>query len=124
MTIGALGKIYEDGDCVIKQGEPGDAMYVVQQGKLDVLINENGKEVKVNQLAEGDVFGEMALFTKELRSASVRANGEVRVLTVDKRGFFRRVLEDPSLAFNILKQMSIRIRKLSDENAILKAVKE
>lgn len=63
----------------------------------------------------------MALFDREVRSATVRAVGEVRVLSVDKRTFLRRVHEDPSLAFRILQKMSQRVRELSAELASFKA---
>ena len=117
MSRSGLGKVYEDGTLVIRQGDPGYVMYVVQQGKLDVLIKKDEAYMKIAELKEGDIFGEMALFTKEARSASVRANGNARVMTIDKRGFFKRVHEDPTLAFNMLQKMSERIRHLNDEVA-------
>ncbi len=49
-----------------------------------------------------------------MRSATVRALGEARVLTVDKRALLRRISEDPLLAMNMLKTMSRRIRTLND----------
>ena len=115
MNIGALGKVYEDGEVIIKQGEVGDCMYVVQQGEVEVVLENPGAEISLSVLKRGDVFGEMALFTKETRSATVRARGKARVLTVDKRGFLKRVHEDPSLAFRILQKMSERIRSLNQE---------
>ena len=62
----------------------------------------------------------MALYEKAPRSATVRAVGEVRALTVDKKTFLRRVQEDPSLAFNVLRAMSARIRALDVEVARLR----
>ncbi|HLA39941.1 MAG TPA: hypothetical protein VJ417_08090, partial [Candidatus Glassbacteria bacterium] len=47
--------------------------------------------------------------------ATVRALGKARILTIDKRGFLMRVHEDPSIAFQVLKQMSERIQKLDEE---------
>lgn len=54
----------------------------------------------------------MAIFERAPRSATVRAKGKTLVLTLDKRGFLRRVHEDPTLAFRILESMSRRIRSL------------
>ncbi|HJX73109.1 MAG TPA: cyclic nucleotide-binding domain-containing protein, partial [Candidatus Deferrimicrobiaceae bacterium] len=73
-----------------------------------------GKEVRLAELGEGDFFGEMALFEKDVRSATVRPLGEVRVLTVDKKMFLRKIHDDPSLAFMIMKRMSRRIRELDE----------
>ncbi|MEO7665437.1 MAG: cyclic nucleotide-binding domain-containing protein, partial [Dehalococcoidia bacterium] len=74
-----------------------------------------GMRVPIGQLETGDVFGEMAIFDRQPRSATVEASGHARVLTLDKRAFLRRVHEDPSLAFHILRRMSRRIRDLNDE---------
>ena len=61
------------------------------------------------------LIGEMAIFEQSVRSASVRAAGEARVITIDKKIFFGRVSEDPTLAFRILGKMSNRIRQLDKE---------
>lgn len=66
-------------------------------------------------LGKGNFFGEMAIFEREIRSATVRALGKVRVLTVDKKILLRRISEDPSLALRILEKMSNRIRALDNE---------
>ena len=122
METGALGKIYRDGEAIVRQGEAGDCMFVVQAGEVEV-VRENGqqREVRLAVLHEKDFFGEMALFDREVRSATVRARGEARVLTVDRKSFLRRVHEDPSLAFRIVEQMSHRIRELDAELTRCKA---
>jgi CRP-like cAMP-binding protein len=123
MEAGALGKEYGDREVVCRQGERGDCMYVIQAGRAEVLREEDGAEIVVGELATGDVFGEMAIFEREPRSATVRVKGEARVLTLDKRSFLRRVHEDPSLAFRILQRMSSRIRTLNQEVSRLKRPK-
>jgi CRP-like cAMP-binding protein len=94
METGALGKVYEDGQILIRQGEVGDCMYVIQKGQVAVFREKNGHEVGLAVLGEGEIFGEMAVFEREVRSATVRALGEVRALTVDKKNFLRRIQED------------------------------
>jgi len=120
METGALGKVYRDGEVIVRQGEAGDCMYVIQTGQVEAILEKEGKEVRLAVLGEGDVFGEMALFEREERSATVRALGDVRVLTIDKRTFLRQIHEDPSLAFSILQKMSYRIRELDAELGRLK----
>ncbi|UCC40485.1 MAG: cyclic nucleotide-binding domain-containing protein [Candidatus Aminicenantes bacterium] len=120
MNKNDLGKIYSGGESIIRQGDPGDCMYVIQEGKAEVFRENKGKEVRLAILGEEDFFGEMAIFDHELRSANVRAVDEVRVLTVDKRTFLKRIIEDPSLAFRIVEKMSRRIRELNAEVARLK----
>jgi CRP-like cAMP-binding protein len=117
MSEGALGKIYTDGELIIRQGEIGDCMFVIQEGKVEVVLEENGKEIPLAIRGEGEFFGEMAIFEREVRMATVRAKGQARVLTVDKKNFMRRIHEDPSLAFRLVETMSRRIRELSNEVA-------
>ena len=112
-----LGKEYTEGDLIVRQGEIGDCMYEILDGRVEVIHETEGKEVRLAELGRGDFFGEMAIFDHEVRSATVRALGPVRALTIDKRTFLRRVTEDPSLAFRILEKMSHRIRELNKKMA-------
>ena len=59
-----------------------------------------------------------------MRSATVRALGQVRILTIDKKNFLRRISQDPSMAFRIVETMSRRIRELTEENVQLKGDKQ
>jgi len=121
MQTGALGKTYQDGEVIFHQGEVGDCMYVIQEGKVEIIAERDGQEVRLAVRSEGDFFGEMAIFEREMRSATVRALGPVRVLTVDEKNFLRRIHQDPSLAYRMVQNMSSRIRELSNEVAKLKS---
>lgn len=115
MESGALGKVYQSGEIIVRQGEVGNCMYVIQVGQVEVVQEVDGEEVRLAVLGETDFFGEVPLFEREVRSATVRALDEVRVLTVDRKTLLRRIHEDPSLAFRILQTMSRRIRQLDAE---------
>ena len=119
MNVGELGKIYQDGEVIVKQGEVGDCMYVVQDGIVEVLIESGNQQVVLNLLGKNEFFGEMALFEHEIRTATVRALGPVRILTVDHKNLLQRIHEDPSLAYRVMDVMSNRIDKLSEEVAQL-----
>jgi CRP-like cAMP-binding protein len=120
VSSGELGKTYEDGDVIIRQGEVGDCMFVVQEGEVEVYVEKDGKDVHLAVRGPGDMIGEMAVFEREVRSASVRASGRARLLTLDKKNFLKRINEDPTLAFRIVETMSRRVRELSAEVARLK----
>lgn len=107
---GALGTVYRDGEIVVSQGEESDCMYVVQAGQVEVVQAYNGVEHRLAVLEAGAFFGEMSVFEKEVRSATVRALGEARVLKVDKKMLMRRIKEDPLLAVNVIKTLSARLR--------------
>jgi CRP/FNR family transcriptional regulator len=115
LDMGVLGKVYQDGAVIVRQGETGDCMYVIQEGQVEVVADEGGKEVRLAVLGERNFFGEMAIFEREVRTATVRALGPVRALTVDRKTFLRRIHQDPSLAFHIVQTMSQRIRELDAE---------
>ena len=117
---GSLGKLYRDGEDIIREGELGDCMYAIQEGKADVFVRRDGEEVLLRTAAQGEIVGEMAILQRVVRSATVRARGDVRALTVDKKNFLARINEDPSIAFRVLEQMSHRIRELSEEVARLR----
>jgi len=122
LTAGELGKVYRSGEIIVRQGDVGDCMYVIQEGEAEVLVEKEGKEILLRIAGRGEIIGEMAVFEKMKRSATVRAAGNVRVLTVDKKNFLRRIHEDPTLAFRVVEVMSKRIRELSEEIARLKNV--
>ncbi|NQU85470.1 MAG: cyclic nucleotide-binding domain-containing protein [Mariniphaga sp.] len=105
-----LGSHFSNGEIIFKQGTTGDCLYVIQEGNVDIIIESDDKETKVAELSEKDFFGEMALFQKDVRSCTVRANGDVKVLTINKRNFYKTIQNDPSLAFNLLEKMSKRLR--------------
>jgi CRP-like cAMP-binding protein len=112
---GALGKNYRDSEIIIRQGETGDCMYVVQSGRVEVVQSSEYGEQHLAFLESGDFFGEMSVFEKQVRSATVKSAGEARVLKVDKKTLLRRIREDPLLAVNLLQTMSHRIRDLDEE---------
>ncbi len=120
MSQGELGRTYHDGEVVFSQGDEGNCLYVVQEGQLEIVRAEDGKETVLRVAGKDELIGEMAIFQKVVRSATVRARGTARVLTLDKRNFLRRINEDPSLAFRIVETMSRRVRELSSQVAELK----
>jgi CRP-like cAMP-binding protein len=120
MSTGTLGRVYEDGEILVRQGEAGDSMFVIQEGEVEVVLERNGRETLLHTAGAGEMLGEMAIFLHEARSATVRAKGRARALTVDKKNFLRRINEDPSIAFRLVETMSRRVRELSKEIAELR----
>ncbi|MBA4147351.1 MAG: cyclic nucleotide-binding domain-containing protein [Verrucomicrobia bacterium] len=99
---------------IFKQGEPGDAMYLVMEGELRVRLMIGGKETVLTTLGAGEFFGEMALFDSGPRSADVLANKESILLKVSRENFERLQSRAPELATPILfaigKTLVARIR--------------
>ena len=115
---GLLGEVYKDGDIIVQEGSTGREMYVIQAGKVQVSKSMGSTVIVLATLGEGEVFGEMSLIDAQPRSATVRALGETRVITIDHESFLRRVRSAPFLALNILRQMGTRIRELDHSLSI------
>lgn len=117
---GDLGKFYQPGELIVREGDVGDCMFVIQEGEVEVLRDEDGTLTVVDTMHAGELFGEMAIVQQTVRSATVRALSAVRALTIDKKTFLRRIQEDPSLALSVLEVMCERVRHLDNDIAQLK----
>ena len=107
----------DNGLIIIRQGEPGNCMFVIQSGEVEAIAEADGRELRLRTMGPNDFFGEMALFEQETRTATIRAVGPAQVLTIDKKNFLAGIHEDPSLAFRVVQTMSHRIRDLTDRLA-------
>ena len=99
---------------VVRQGEPGDAMYLVMSGELRARTMVGETETILTTLGPGDFFGEMALFDEGPRSADVVANMDSTLLRLSSAAFQRLTRQAPNLAAPFLqataRTLSARIR--------------
>jgi CRP-like cAMP-binding protein len=99
---------------VVKQGEDGEAMYLVLGGELRARILAGGKETLLATFGPGEFFGDMALFDRGPRSADVVANADSLLLRLSSTAFERLTKEFPALATPFLqataRTLSARIR--------------
>ena len=104
---------FKAGEYVVKQGDPGDRFYIVEEGNLVVLKvekpGENAKEVY--NYKEGDYFGELALLKNIPRQASIQCKTDVKLVSLDKDSFKRMLgpLDD------ILKRNEARYAKYANK---------
>jgi CRP-like cAMP-binding protein len=106
-----LGRLYKNGETVIRQGDHGDCLYVIQEGKVEIIDETGDREIRLAELGETEFFGEMGLFERDVRSCTVRALGDAKIMTIDKRNFYKTIQKDPSLAYRLLEKMSNRLRE-------------
>ncbi|MEA2428707.1 MAG: hypothetical protein QOF37_2335, partial [Thermoleophilaceae bacterium] len=98
------------GDWLFRQGEPGDSLYVVLTGRLEIVI-ETGPDLKVIRiLGRGDSVGELALLTESPRSASVRARRDSELLHVTREHFARLLEERPEFAAGLTRVLGRQLR--------------
>ncbi|HEX8161877.1 MAG TPA: mechanosensitive ion channel family protein [Pyrinomonadaceae bacterium] len=98
LAAGAESRTYAPGESIIRAGEAGDSMFVVNRGAVEVRISSHGGKVRtVASLDEGDFFGEMALFTGEPRTANVCATEETEVLEIGHQALKQLFESNPDL---------------------------
>lgn len=104
---------YPEERTIIKQGDVGETVFLVIDGKVEVIKEQaNGEQVFIAAIESGDAFGEMALLENEPRSATVRATQPSRFLILHKQEFNETVMEYPRIALKICRVLSSRIRNL------------
>ena len=78
---------FEPGENVFRQGDMGDSFYMILDGNVDVIREENGQERKLATLGPGDYFGEMALLRSNTRSATIRCVTPLKLLSLRRSDF-------------------------------------
>jgi CRP/FNR family transcriptional regulator, cyclic AMP receptor protein len=108
------------GDVILSQEEAGDALYIVMAGRVKVVMSgDSGREVTLAVLRSTDIFGEMSLFDGKSRSANVIAVDPATILSIGREDVLRHLASHPQTAFNLLAEMSRRLRKADETIAEL-----
>jgi ATP-binding cassette subfamily B protein len=108
---------YQPGQDIVRQGEPGDKLYVLGRGEADVFVGDGDGERRVNRLVEGDYFGELALLTGQPRSATVRAVAPTEAYGLGVGDFLALVEREPSVRQQ-LSQLTSQRRAAYDAAAL------
>ena len=106
-----FGSVYERGALVFRQGDPGDTMYIIQSGAVEVTQKKKEGEQVLAILEKGNFFGEMALFQEESRSATVTALRQTRLLPLTRGSLLERVRRDPGVVLHLMEGLSLRIAR-------------
>ncbi|MEQ8234581.1 MAG: cyclic nucleotide-binding domain-containing protein [Gammaproteobacteria bacterium] len=99
-----------DGEVIFREGERGDAMYVVVAGSVTLSV----RGIEIGHLEPGELFGEMALIDAEPRSATATARGAGRIARVDERRFAFLVQQTPFFALHVMRVLAARLRHMDD----------
>jgi hypothetical protein len=99
---------------IVKQGDPGDSMYLILEGELRARVNVLGQETILATLSAGDFFGDISLFDQGPRSADIVANADSLLVKISAEAFDSLVTEAPDIATHFLRAvgrtLSARIR--------------
>ena len=113
LAAASVKHVFAAGEAVIRAGQEGSSMFVVNQGRVQVQITENGRRRTVATLGEGDFFGEMALLTGEPRTANVIALEESEVLEIGHEALKQLFETNPGLCESISSTVAERRAALS-----------
>jgi CRP/FNR family cyclic AMP-dependent transcriptional regulator len=111
----AVPRTYPAGTVILREGDPGDTCYVLRSGRARVTRQHaDGRSITLTNLGPGEIFGELAMFGGEVRSATVEAIDEVRAVAILAADLKRLLNEHPEIAVKLLAALSGRLR---DANA-------
>jgi signal transduction histidine kinase len=105
---------YLPGQIIFKEGDMGDAMYIIWSGRAAVVKGDFQAPTILGYRGAGDIIGEMALLENQPRSASVVALEELRALKVTRKDFEEMLSANPSMGLSILSVLSSRLRAADD----------
>lgn len=107
---------FKKGNMVVMEDEIGSTFFLMLSGKVKISrISDDGREVILSILSEGDFFGEMAIIDGQSRSANVSTLEDSDMLAIRRDDFFSMLTDYPQVAINLLKELTIRLRR-SDQH--------
>ena len=112
--MAGLNKSLKAGTVVFKAGENADGMYLVRKGELVVYLEQGGKEVILAKISEGGMVGEMALFDRMPRSASVKASVDTEITHISLDDFSKLMKQIPKWFLGLMSALSGRLRTTNE----------
>ncbi len=102
---------FDDGDVIISQGDEAECVYTMLEGSADVFHDD----IKVGEIGSEEIFGAMAVFTRQHRNATVKATGSCSVLAVKKGEFLDLVAHQPQVCLSLVEEMADKINQLNKQ---------
>ena len=106
---------YDPGQDLFKQGDPGDAAYIILDGEADIIVNTPDGELVVASMKKNDFVGDIAILCDVPRTATVRATKPLSTLVITKDLFFQLVTEFPDMAVAIMRELAQRLHKTTQD---------
>jgi CRP-like cAMP-binding protein len=106
---------FSDGEALCHQGEPGNSVFIIDEGEVDVTIEVDGRSLHLATLGSHDLFGEIAVICNLPRTADVCARGQLKVLEIEGDVFLRLVTSNPDAALGVMRVLSERLMRIPTE---------
>ncbi|HWX87570.1 MAG TPA: Crp/Fnr family transcriptional regulator, partial [Solirubrobacteraceae bacterium] len=114
----AVPRAFEPGQIVFREGDASDTCYIVRSGRARaVREHPDGRTITLATFGPGDIFGELAMFEDELRSATVEAVQRTNVVAVLGPDMRRLMVEHPQIAIRLVVALGRRLRETNDRLA-------
>jgi len=108
-------KIVPQNTRLFKQGDKGDAMYLIERGRVRIsLRDDDSQEVTLAELAQGDFFGEMSIIDGRQRSADAQVIEDARLAILSRDAFLSFVRTNPDVALEMLSALTDRLRRTDE----------
>ena len=108
-------KVFKPGQNLFKQGDAGDAAYVIVTGTAEVVIENDEDEVVVASLGQNEFIGEISILCDVPRTATIRAESELHTLKIKKEVFLGLVEQVPELGIEVMRELASRLSKTTAE---------
>jgi CRP-like cAMP-binding protein len=102
---------FEEGEKIFSNGEPGDDMYYIVDGNVEISREVDGELTTLVKLGPNSIFGEMALITEDARNADATALEQTCLVSIRKDEFLSKVKEYPALALYIIQRIILKLRQ-------------
>jgi len=102
---------YKPGQTLFKEGERGDAAYIVLKGTADIIISGDNGPLRVAELSENEIIGEIAILCDIPRTATVQAATELTTLKITAELFFRMLMDFPEMGVEIMRVLAHRLEQ-------------
>lgn len=100
------------GTALFRAGDKGDSMYLIQSGRIRIAVNdEDGHQIVLAELAQGDFFGEMAIIDGQQRAAGATVIEDAHLLILSRDNFLRFINSNPGVALEMLSAVFQRLRR-------------
>lgn len=106
---------YMAGEDLFRQGDMGDAAYVLLTGKVDVLVDSPSGQIKLTEMSGNAIVGEIAILCDGVRTATVRASTSVEALRIGKEQFFKLMSDFPDITIKVMRVLAERLTQTTAE---------
>jgi CRP/FNR family cyclic AMP-dependent transcriptional regulator len=111
MAFASERLMFKPDQVLVRQGELGDAAFIIVEGTAEVLIDTPDGPVAVARLKRNDIIGEIAILCDVPRTATVQAIDQLTALKITKELFFRMVSDFPDMGIEIMRSLAHRLEQ-------------